>query len=320
MACVTVKKTTHVISIYMHNELISKYKHVMKKSHIIRFLVAVIMMISYFPNVIGQVKPAPATAIREVSAKDLPTPQKILEQGVIVKLEAQDWYMINMEAVAQKGGATPLNVPMIKGWGKIKVEKGGKMYLTDVNMNFKMNIPILEKGQTSIVASEARITSVSKEDFQMEGNKVSRFGLLEQDGWFNLPWIVKVKFDALPGQEFLACIQTWGFMGKAVLSDKENYADVGGLIGIKPLKPTKTSGKTLDLQKVNPVCGMEGKRAWCSITINNRNNVEKEKSRFMSLLRQRESRTAPSPYRDAVIKNMDAASTAIKAVHYPNQN
>ena len=281
------------------------------------------MMISYFPNAICQVKPAPTTAkavpIKEVSLKDLPTPQKILDQGVIVKIEAREWYLVNMEAVAQKGGATPLNVPMINGWGKIKVEKGGKMYLTDVNMNFKMNVPILEKGQSSMVVSEVQVTGISKEDFQMDGNKVSRFGLLEQDGWFNLPWIVKIKFDALPGQEFLACIQTWGFMGKDVLSDKVNYADIGGLIGIKPLKPTKSSGKTLDLQKVNPNCGMEGKRAWCNIKIDNRNHVEKEKSRFMSLLRQREARTAPSPYRDAVIRNMDAASSAIKAVYYPDQ-
>ena len=293
----------------------------MKNSHIIRLIVAIILITSYSPNAICQVKPAQtpvkAAQIKEVTLKDLPTTQKILDEGITIKAEAGNWYMVNMEAAAQKGGATPLNVPKVNGWGKIKVEKGGKMYLTDVNMNFKMNIPIVEKGQTSMVASGVQVTGISKEDFQMDGNKVSKFGLLEQDGGFNLPWIVKIKFDALPGQEYLACIQTWGLMGKEVLPNKENYADFGGLVGIKPLKATKSSEKTLDVSKLNPI-RTKGKDD-SQVRVGNYNGPIEVHIHLRSWHKQRTTKSAPSPYKDSVVNNMDAMVAAIKAVYNPKK-
>lgn len=174
--------------------------------------------------------------------EDLPPAKELRAAAPFdLKIQVEDWWLLNTPAF-NAGSSLSVDelITPFEGEVTLRVAANGGIMVREVDL--RSEVSLIKVPGFGNISTKLRVTQVLEEEmaFSMtnaSGNtrefKVSpRDGRMYKDGFFILPWLVKVEAEAFPGMNFDVFIQTFGFMGKDVF-EGVNYFDFGKIIEVK---------------------------------------------------------------------------------------
>lgn len=174
--------------------------------------------------------------------EDIPTAELMLEQAPFdIRVPAENWWLLNTPLANKDSSVSAAKlVTPIEGEVILTVTAKGGIGVKSVDLTSE--VTLFEVPGFGNVSTKIRINQVVRNDMSFEMTRPSgesrefkvspREGFLTKEGFFILPWLVRVEAEAFPGMSFDVFIQTFGFMGKDVFPGV-NYFDFGKIFAVE---------------------------------------------------------------------------------------